>query len=42
MFPLDEAEVTYEMCYQMSNFEYLGKAYKVLSMHLIEKIINEN
>ena len=32
---------TYETCPQMSDFEYLGKAYKVLSAQVIEKILNE-
>ena len=32
---------TYEMCHQMSNFEYLGKVSNVLSTQVIEEIINE-
>ena len=33
--------VTYKMCHQMSDFEYLGKASNVLSTQVIEEIINE-
>ena len=33
--------VTYEMCHQMSDFEYLGKVSNVLSMQVIEEIVNE-
>ena len=40
MFPLDVVVATYEMCHQMSDFKYLGKVYNVLSMQVIEGIID--
>ena len=33
--------MTYRMCFQMSNLEYFGKPCRILSMQVIEEIIDK-